>query len=160
MSQKTYICNHTLCDENYNQQTTNTAMNKDIRPKQGYGPLAFDMAVEQVVELLGKADEVECIDNAADEPTTVLHYEGLTLFCEGENPVLSCIDISDDDATLFGRSVFDLDEQQIVRLMVDNNYFEQDADNEDWGERRISFGEGNIDFYFDEGELMSVIIGR
>ena len=44
-------------------------------------------------------------------------------------------------------------------LMVKNNYTEQDADEEDWGERRISFPEGNVDFYFDEGELVSIILG-
>ena len=50
-------------------------------------------------------------------------------------------------------------EKEIVRLMVDNQYFEQDIDNEVWGERRITFGEGNIDFYFEDDELLSVIIG-
>lgn len=136
-------------------------MNLSILPKQGLGDLRFDMPIEDVVHLLGNADEVESIDNAADETTTVLHYEdGLTLFCEGENPVLSCIDISNEEATLFGKKVFDLAEKEIVRLMVDNQYFEQDADMEDWGERRISFPEGNIDFYFEDGELTSVIIGK
>ena len=44
--------------------------------------------------------------------------------------------------------------------MVKNKYFEQDVDEEAWGERRISFGEGNIDFFFDEDELVSIIIGQ
>ena len=55
--------------------------------------------------------------------------------------------------------MFDLEERQLVELMVKNNYTEQDADEEDWGERRISFPEGNIDFYYDEGELVSIILG-
>ena len=44
-------------------------------------------------------------------------------------------------------------------MMVKNNYTEQDVDEEDWGERRVSFPEGNIDFYFDERELVSIIMG-
>ena len=44
--------------------------------------------------------------------------------------------------------------------MVDNHYYEQEVENEDWGERRVSFGEGNIDFYFDGDELIAVIIGK
>ena len=60
---------------------------------------------------------------------------------------------------LFGQKVFDLDERQIVDMMVKNNYTEQDVDEEDWGERRVSFPEGNIDFYFDERELVSIIMG-
>ena len=55
-----------------------------IKLKEGYGDLRFGMPVEDVVAILGTADSVENIDNAADEPTTVLHYEerGLTLFFE------------------------------------------------------------------------------
>ena len=136
-------------------------MELTINIKQGLGGLQFQMPVEEVVALMGTADEVENIDNAADEPTTVLHYNklGITLFFEGENPQLACIDVANEDCTLFGEEIFDLDERQIVQLMVKNNYTEQDADEEDWGERRISFPEGNIDFYFDEGDLVSIILG-
>ena len=119
------------------------------------------MPVEEVVKLMGIADEVENIDNAADESTTVLRYNdlGLTLFCEGENPTLACIDISNEDCTLFGAHVFDMDERELVSLMVKNGITEQDVDEEDWGERRVTFNEGNIDFYFDKGELVSIILG-
>ena len=136
-------------------------MNLEIRIKEGLGELRFNMPVEDVVKILGNADEVENIENAADEPTTVLHYNdlGLTLFCEGENPTLACVDVDNEDCTLFGKEVFDMDERAIVKLMVSNNYTEQDADEEDWGERRITFPEGNIDFYFDDGELVSIILG-
>ena len=64
------------------------------------------------------------------------------------------------EATLFGKKVFEMGEKEIVKLMVDNQYFEQDVDNEDWGERRVTFNEGNIDFYFDNDDLLSVIIGK
>lgn len=132
-----------------------------VNIKQGIGNLQFRMPVEACVALLGTADEVENIDNAADEPTTVLRYNelGMTLFFEGDNPQLACIDIAHDDCMLFGEHVFDLDERSIVQLMVKHDYTEQDADEEDWGERRISFPEANIDFYFDEGELASIILG-
>jgi hypothetical protein len=136
-------------------------MEMTIHLKKGLGEVEFGMPVEDIVQLLGTADEVENIDNAADESTTVLRYteEGLTLFCEGENPVLACIDVSNEECTLFGKQVFDLDERALVKLMVENNLTEQDVDEEDWGERRVSFNEGNIDFYFDEGEMVSIILG-
>lgn len=137
-------------------------MEYTIKIKEGLGDVRFGMPVEEVVALLGNADEVECVDNAADETTTILHYEegALTLFFEGENPTLECIDLSIEDATLFGENVFDLSEKEIVQLMVKNNYFEQDADEEAWGERRISFGEGNIDFFFEDDELLAVVFGH
>ncbi len=137
-------------------------MNLTINIKQGLGDVRFNMPVEEVVTLLGNADEVENIDNAADEPTTVLRYNnhGITLFFEGENPVLACIDVSNEECTLFDKRIFDMNERQLVELMVANKYLEQDVDEEEWGERRVSFPEGNIDFFFDEGELVSIIIGQ
>ncbi len=136
-------------------------MQLNINIKQGVGDLRFAMPVEEAMTVMGTADEVENIDNAADESTTVLRYndQGITLFFEGENPQLACIDLANEECTLFGQSVFELNERAIVDLMVKNNYLEQDVDDEDWGERRVSFPEGNIDFYFDEGELVSIILG-
>ena len=136
-------------------------MQMEIKIRQGLGELKFNMPVEDVVALIGTANEVENIDNAADESTTVLRYTdlGLTLFFEGENPTLACIDVANEDCTLLGEEIFDMDERGLVKLMVKNNYTEQDVDEEDWGERRVSFPEGNIDFYYDDGELASVILG-
>lgn len=136
-------------------------MNHVINVKKGFGDIAFCMPVEDVVAMLGEADEVESVENALDEPTTILHYyDGeLTLFFEGDSPTLQCIDLSLDDSTLFGQPIFGMREEDIVRLMVDNSYCEEDADEEAWGERRVSFGEANIDFFFDEGELVSVVYG-
>lgn len=137
-------------------------MNMEITLRRGIGDITFGMPVEEIVARLGNPDEVENIDNAADESTTVLRYNelGLTLFCEGDNPVLACIDVSNEECTLFGEPLFDLEERPIVELMVRHNYTEEDADEEDWGERRISFPEANVDFYFDQGELVSIILGR
>ncbi len=140
----------------------NQKMDYSINIKKGLGDIEFGMPVEQVVALMGNAEEVECMENAADETTTILHYEngGITLFFEGENPTLECIDISVEDATLLGKNIFDMGEKEIVQLMVKNKYYEQDADEEAWGERRISFNEGNIDFFFEDDELLAVIYGR
>lgn len=133
----------------------------ELTIKKGIGDIVFDMPVEEVVARLGEPSEVDNIENAADESTTVLRYEDcFTLFFEGDNPTLSCIDITDEDTTLFGTAIFDLGEKEIVQLMVAHDYFEQDVDTEDWGERRVSFNEGNIDFFFEDDELMSVVIGK
>lgn len=136
-------------------------MKLDIRIKQGLGDINFDTAIEDIVATFGEAKEVETIDSVDDTPTTIMRYgDDISLFFEGENPTLTCIDIANEDCTLFGKEIFDMTEKEIVQLMVANNYFEQDADTEDWGERRISFPEGNIDFFFEDDELMSIIIGK
>ena len=137
-------------------------MDYTIKIKEGLGDIRFGMPVEKVVELLGNAEEVENMENAVDETTTILHYDNgdLTLFFEGENPMLQCIDISSDESILFGEKVFERDEEDIVRLLVGNGYYEQDADDEAWGERRITFNEGNIDFFFDSGDLVAIVYGN
>jgi len=136
-------------------------MNYEIKLKNGIGNILFGMPVEDVVKLIGEPDEVENFENALEAPTTLLHYgDSLRLFFEDESPTLQCIDISDDSATLFGHKIFDMDEREIVRLMVDNGFYEQDADEEAWGERRISFGEGNVDFFFDNGDLSAIVYGK
>ena len=136
-------------------------MNLEIKIKEGFGDIRFGMPVESVMAILGPADEVEDMENAADEPTIVLHYNelGFTLFFEGDNPTLACIDLANEECTLFGATVFDLDERSLVKLMVANGFAEQDVDDEDWGERRVTFIRGNIDFYFDQGEMTSIILG-
>ncbi|MBQ6653849.1 MAG: hypothetical protein IJM81_10770 [Prevotella sp.] len=132
-----------------------------INLKKGFGSIQFGTPVEDIVALLGEADEVESMENAFDEPTTVLHYfDGeLTLFFEGDSPTLQCIDSSMDDCLLFGKRIFDSNETEIVRLMVENHYCQEDVDDEAWGERRVSFGEANVDFFFDNGVLSSVVWG-
>lgn len=137
-------------------------MEQNIIIKQGIGDIRFDMPVEEAVAIMGTPDEVEEIDNAADETTTVLRYldEGVTLFFEGENPCLQCIDVDNEDYTMLGKQVFDLSEKEIVQLMVRNKYCEQDIEDELWGERRVSFGEANVDFFFDGDELVSISIGK
>lgn len=146
--------------KNHNKKVTE--MNNTINIREGLGDIRFGMPVEAVLSVLGEAQSVETIDNNDDETTTILHYDdgALTLFFEGENPTLSCIDISDDNCTLFGEAVFDMEEKEIVQLMVKNNYYEQDVDQEAWGERRVSFGEGNIDFFFEDGDLSAIVYGN
>ena len=136
-------------------------MNFEIKIKEGLGDVRFGMTEAEVTAIMGRADGVEHIENAADEPTTVLHYDelGLTLFLEGDPQVLACIDIANEGCTLFGKEVYVLDERTLVKLMVDNNFAEQDVDEEDWGERRVTFTRGNIDFYFDDGQMTSIIMG-
>ena len=136
-------------------------MNFEIKIKESLGDIRFGMTIDAVESAMCRADEVEHIENAADEPTTVLHYNelGITLFFEGEPQLLACIDIANEECTLFGKEVFYLDERELVKLMVANDFTEQDVDQEDWGDRRVSFPQGNIDFYFSEGEMTSIIMG-
>ena len=137
-------------------------MNFTIELKKGIGNLVFDMTMEDVKQIMGEPTEMETIDNGMEEETLVLHYDdqNLTLFFGGENKLLNCIDTDNEDTILFGQKVYELNEKEIAQLMIANNYFAEDIETESWGERRVTFIEGNIDFFFENDELMSVVFGK
>lgn len=122
----------------------------------------FGMSVDDVKHLLGEPTEIENIDNGMDEETLVLHYDelGLTLFFEGEPRLLNCIDTDNEETILFGQKVYDMQEKEVAQLMVANNYFAEDIETESWGERRVSFSEANVDFFFEDDELVSIVFGK
>ena len=137
-------------------------MDYTINIKKGIGELLFDMSVEDVKHLLGEPTEIENIDNGMDEETLVLHYDelGLTLFFEGEPRLLNCIDTDNEETVLFGQKVYEMQEKEVSHLMVTNNYFAEDIETESWGERRVSFSEANVDFFFEDDELVSIVFGK
>ena len=125
-------------------------MDFTIELKKGIGNLMFGMTVENVKQVLGEPTEMETIDNGMEEETLVLHYDdqNLTLFFEGETKLLDCIDTDNEETILFGQKIYTMDEKEIAQLMISNNYFAEDIETESWGERRVTFIEGNIDFFF------------
>lgn len=137
-------------------------MDFTIELKKGIGNLIFGMTVENVKQVLGEPTEMETIDNGMEEETLVLHYDdqNLTLFFEGETKLLDCIDTDNEETILFGQKIYTMDEKEIAQLMISNNYFAEDIETESWGERRVTFIEGNIDFFFEKDELMSVVFGK
>lgn len=137
-------------------------MDYTINIKKGIGELLFDMSVEDVKHLLGEPTEIENIDNGMDEETLVLHYDelGLTLFFEGEPRLLNCIDTDNEETVLFGQKVYEMQEKEVAHLMVANNYFAEDIETESWSERRVSFSEANVDFFFEDDELVSIVFGK
>lgn len=136
-------------------------MNLEIKIKQGIGDVRFGMSIAETEAILGQPADYEDIDNGFDEALKVAHYDGLdmTLFFEGEAKTLNCIDIYNPNATLFGEKIIGSTEREVVSLLVANKYYEQDIETEAWGERRVSFAEGNIDLFFADNRLASISIG-
>ena len=134
----------------------------EILIKQGVGEIKFGATMADTEKILGKPADTEEIDNGFGENITVAHYDDLemTLYFEGDDKLLNCIDIYNHEATLFGEKVFPKNEREIVGLLVANKYYEQDIETEAWGERRISFADGNIDLFFADNHLESISIGR
>lgn len=70
--------------------------------------------------------------------------------------MLSCFETDNRETVLFGKKIFDMDEKQIIDLMKNEGLTQIDQEEEEWGEKRISFDEGLIDFYFQDGKLVTV----
>ena len=137
--------------------------NHEIVIDKGYGDITFNMNKEDVLELLGKPDEESVIDEKDLIYADVWTYlDGMvTIFFEyNPEPFLANIEISDKRATLFGKNIIEATDNEVIELMKDNNYKKFDSDSEPWGEKSISFGNGLIDFYFDNQKLVSVCLSR
>lgn len=131
-----------------------------VRPLAGFGELNFGTGMPQIIEILGPPDETETLNDGEDEvETLIMHYwnSGITLFIEGpENSVLSNCETENPTSVLFDKQVFELDEPGIIALMNENGFDEFETEMEEWGEKRLSFDDAQIDFYFDEGKLVTI----
>lgn len=127
----------------------------------GLDELKFGDNPETVKNLLGEPIEIEDIGEEVDEDldTILWSYDelGLTVFFEGKNNhVLSCFETDNEETTLFGKKIFSLGENEIIELMKENGLTMIDSEEEEWGEKRVSFDEALIDFYFQKNELVTV----
>lgn len=139
-------------------------MNKltlDIKPKIGFGEIEFGFTIEQTINIIGKAEEVEDIQDEEDFNTVIMNYwkNGYSVFVEGrgaEKSIVSCFETDNEEANLFGKKVFNLKEEEIIMLMKSNGFKEIDTETEENEEYRLSFEDAMIDFFFEDKELIAV----
>lgn len=132
-------------------------INLDIIIGKGIGSLQLSMTKEQVISLLGKANEENTIDGADEKEVFVMYYDdpSLSLFFEDGN-ILSCIDICDERITLFDKHISDMNISQIKALLRTHGYSDFEEEKEEWGEHRLSIPSAGLDFYFDNDTFSSV----
>ncbi len=128
---------------------------------QGMDTLEFGVSIARAKEILGEPSEIEVLDKLDDDElnTQLFYYNdlGLTVFFEGDGePILSCFETDNADTTLFGLKIFALTEAQIIQLMNEHGFIDIDSEVEEWGEKRVSFDDALIDFYFENDKLTTV----
>ena len=131
----------------------------DIAPLIGLGQIHFGDTSEKVISLLGQPEDVENIEDVDSFNTVVLFYyeHGITVFFEGrEKSVVACIEVENPEATMFGKTIFNMTEEDIISLMKDKGYEVAEMEMETTGEKRISYDDAMIDFFFLEGDLVVV----
>ena len=94
-----------------------------IEPLKGYGDIKFGMSIDEVVNVFGTPSNHEELEPIIDgnEITSVLYdYEDLAVsICfEGTDKMLvSSISTINEDATLFGEKIYEMNRNQIIDLM-------------------------------------------
>lgn len=136
-------------------------MNLEIKPKIGLGDIKFGEIPENVTKIFGEPEQAEEITSDDDLKTTILSYNnGVTIFLEGiVEPVVSNFDIDNKKASLFGKEIFGMQENDIIALMNEKGYREIEKEEEEWGEVRLTFDDALVDFYFEEEKLVAVSWG-
>jgi hypothetical protein len=131
----------------------------EIIPKTGFGQICFGDLSEKVIAILGEPEDIENIEDVDGFNTIVLYYweMGITIFFEGrEKSVVSCIETENPDSVMFGKTIFDMTEKDIIALMKEKGYEVEEVENETTGERRVSYDDAMIDFFFEDGDLIAV----
>jgi hypothetical protein len=138
----------------------------EIKPLEGFGELEFGATKEEVFAYLGEPDEEEIFEDEEEGDTLVCHFWGKATSAFFENltePVLNNLETDNPDATLFGKPVFAMKEAEVKKLMKANGYTEIDEEmmeSEEFdNEKRVSFDEAMVDFFFEDDLLTAVSWG-
>ena len=131
-----------------------------IMPLKGYGEIPFGMKLDDAVKLLNMPDFYEELSDMEETGNRSIYYEydelATNIYFEGiTKSVVACFETENEAATLYGKKVFDLKKDDVVKLMKDNGFKDLDEGDED-GELRVSFEDALIDFFFD-GDTMTAV---
>ena len=131
-----------------------------IQPLKGYGKIPFGMTLDDTVKLLNMPDFYEELNDMEETGNRSIYYEyddiQTNIYFEGiTKSVVACFETENEAATLFGKKVFDLKKEDVVKLMKDNGFKDVEEETED-GELRVSFEDAMMDFFFD-GDVMTAV---
>lgn len=134
-----------------------------IEPLKGYGEIPFGMTLDEAVKMLGMPNFYEELNDMEETENRSIYYEyddlKTNIYFEGiTKSVVACFETENENATLYGKKVFDLDQNAVIELMKAQGYVELEQETED-GELRVSFEDALIDFFFGEEGMTAVSWG-
>ena len=131
-----------------------------IMPLKGYGEIPFGMTLDETVKLLNMPNFYEELNDMEETGNRSIYYEyediQTNIYFEGiTKSVVACFETENKAATLYGKKVFELKKDEVVKLMKANGFKELEEEVED-GELRVSFEDAMLDFFFD-GDTMTAV---
>jgi len=136
----------------------------ELLPLEGCSLFRFGASEKEVLTVLGEADEVESFEEDGIN-SAIWYYDehGLSLFfdkLESGDMLMSGIEMEGTNLILAGHELFGKEIDAIKKIAAELEMGEEDMENEEWGETRLSYEDKMIDFYFDEnGKLVSISWG-
>lgn len=128
-----------------------------------FGGLAFGATETAAEKIFGKPEETEKLTAIDGSVSRVWHYwsKGFTLFFDQADGGRFCCVEADNHVplTIWEKNIFSLNEIQLKKLFGEHGYTDVDEEHHEWGEKRISFDSAMVDFYFENGSLVSVNFG-
>ena len=139
-------------------------MVESLQIKLGFGlfNISFGSIMADVEILLGQPEAVELLDEIEESHSTVWHYWELgfsLFFSENKNQTFYSVEIDNPEVLLWGVKIFTLKEKQIIELFKNKGINTYETEIHEWGEKRLSFDDSNIDFYFEKNKLCSINYG-
>lgn len=135
---------------------------EEIKPKEGLGDLLLGMKQTEVIKLIGEPDEKESIKDEPGFDTTIFMYHdlGLTLFFDTKtDPTLNSIETDSDEIELWGEKIFQMNENELKQLFSSKGFTLPEIEEHEWGEKRVSYEDAILDFYFENDHMTSICIG-
>ncbi|HXC06503.1 MAG TPA: hypothetical protein VNZ86_17215 [Bacteroidia bacterium] len=133
-----------------------------IKPKKGINDLIFGCSLKEAEAYFGKPEETEELEGGDDSCSLVWHFweKGFSLFFDAKrHNLFTCVEIDHPESMLWGKKVFGLTEPELKALFILNGFKEIDMEDHEWGERRVSFDDALMDFYFEKGKMISINYG-
>jgi len=133
-----------------------------IRVGVGLSGLQFGSSMTDAENVFGKADKIDDVNDVEVAPTILWHYKelGVSLFFDAQHEQsFICVDIENPEAKLWEVDIFNFTEKQIIDLFKEKGIYLFEKEYHEWGEKRLSFDEANIDFYFEKNRLVSINYG-
>lgn len=129
----------------------------------GFGGLRFGASEKEVERVFGQPEESEVLEALDESRSLVWHYwsKGFSVFFDQESGGRFCSVEADRSVNLrfWGKNIFETGEKEIKALLKEQGYKDMDEENHEWGEKRLSFDDAMVDFYFEKGILVSVNFG-
>lgn len=138
-------------------------MELTLVPLIGINNLKFGCSPDDVIKCFGEPEETEDLhDELLNDNAVVYHYWDMGLsffFSVREHQQLSSIEIDNKDALMFGKKIFELSEKEAVELFKQHKFKLSESEMHEWGEKRLSFDDANVDLYFANQKLVSINFG-